>query len=244
MSQIKNKETRKLKKQHFLKGLVHGIPIFLGYLSVSFGFGILAVQSGLTLAEAAAVSLFDLTSAGQVAGVGIIAAGGSLVEMVLAQLTINLRYSLMSLSLSQKLDESFTTPRRLIASYGITDEIFAVAAAQSGKITPWYMYGLILISTAGWVLGTVLGAGAGSLLPDDITNALGLMLYGMFLAIILPPARKEKGVLTAVVIAAAISCVIYFLLPFISSGFSVIICAVIAAVICALLFPAKEEVEP
>ena len=230
-----------MKGKHFLKGLIHGIPIFLGYLSVSFGFGILAVQSGLTLFEAAAVSLLDLTSAGQVAGVGIIAAGGSLVEMILAQLTINLRYSLMSLSLSQKLDESFNTPRRLIASYGITDEIFAVASSQPGKITPWYMYGLILISTAGWVLGTVLGAGAGALLPADITNALGLMLYGMFLAIILPPARKERGVLIAVITAAAISCIIYFLLPFISSGFSVMICAVISAVICALLFPVKDE---
>lgn len=232
-----------MKRQHFLKGLIHGIPIFLGYLSVSFGFGIMAVQSGLTLIESAAVSLFNLTSAGQVAGVGIIAAGGSIVEMILAQLTINLRYSLMSLSLSQKLDKSFTTPHRLIASYGITDEIFAVASAQPGTVTPWYMYGLILISTVGWVLGTVLGAGAGSLLPEEMTNALGLMLYGMFLAIILPPSRKEKGVLISVIIAASISCIIYFLLPFISAGFSVIICAVAAALICAALFPRSDEEE-
>lgn len=230
-----------MKFQHFLKGLVHGIPIFLGYLSVSFGFGITAVKSGLTVMEAAAVSLFNLTSAGQAAGVGIIAAGGSLVEMILAQFTINLRYSLMSLSLSQKLDKSFTTPRRLIVSYGITDEIFALASAQPGKITPWYMYGMILISTVGWVLGTILGAAAGSLLPADVSDALGLMLYGMFLAIIIPPARKEKGVLVAVLIAAAVSCIIYFLLPFISSGFSVIICAVIAAVVCALVFPRADE---
>lgn len=232
-----------MRSKHFLKGLVHGIPIFLGYLSVSFGFGITAVKSGLSIMEAAAVSLFNLTSAGQAAGVGIIAAGGSLIEMILAQLTINLRYSLMSLSLSQKLDKSFTTPRRLIASYGITDEIFALASAQPGKITPWYMYGMILISTVGWVLGTVLGAAAGSLLPADISDALGLMLYGMFLAIIIPPARKEKGVLVAVLIAAAVSCIIYFLLPFISSGFSVIICAVIAAVVCALVFPRDDDDE-
>ena len=230
-----------MKFKHFLKGLIHGIPIFLGYLSVSFGFGITAVKSGLTVMEAAAISLFNLTSAGQAAGVGIIAAGGSIIEMILAQFTINLRYSLMSLSLSQKLDKSFTTPRRLIASYGITDEIFALASAQPGKLTPWYMYGMILISTFGWVLGTVLGAAAGSLLPADISDALGLMLYGMFLAIIIPPARKEKGVLVAVLIAAAVSCGIYFLLPFITSGFSVIICAVIAAAICAFVFPHRDD---
>lgn len=228
--------------------MIHGIPIFLGYLSVSFGFGILAVQSGLSVWEAAAVSLFNLTSAGQVAGVGIIASGGSIVEMVLAQLTINLRYSLMSLSLSQKLDKSFNTPRRLIASYGITDEIFAVSYSQPFDIDPWYMYGLIFISTVGWVVGTVLGACAGDLLPADVTNALALMLYGMFLAIILPPARKERAVMLAVIIAAALSCIIYFLLPFISAGFSVMICAVISAVICALLFPKEddpeEEVQP
>ena len=205
-----------MKGKHFLKGLLHGIPIFLGYLSVSFGFGIMAVKSGLTVLEASAVSLFNLTSAGQTAGVGIIAAGGSLTEMILAQLTINLRYSLMSLSLSQKLDKSFTTPRRLLASYGITDEIFA--AAQPGAVTPWYMYGLILISTVGWVAGTFLGAAAGNILPAEISDALGLMLYGMFLAIILPPARKERGVMVAVIVAAALSCVIYFASPFISGG--------------------------
>ena len=232
-----------MKGRQFLKGLTHGIPIFLGYLSVSFGFGILAVKSGLTVTEAAAVSLFNLTSAGQAAGVGIIAANGSLTEMILAQLTINLRYSLMSLSLSQKLDKSFNTPRRLLVSYGITDEIFAMASAQPGTITPWYMYGMILISTVGWTLGTVLGAAAGSLLPPGISDALGLMLYGMVLAIILPPARKEKGVLAAVLIAAAMSSIIYFLLPFISSGFSVMICGILTAVICALLFP-HDDTEP
>ena len=124
-----------MKLSHFVKGIKHGIPIFLGYLSVSFGFGILAVKSGLSVTEAAAVSLFNLTSAGQAAGVGIIAAGGSLAEMVLSQLIINLRYSLMSLSLSQKLDKSFNLPRRLLVSYGITDEIFIMAAVQPGRIT-------------------------------------------------------------------------------------------------------------
>ena len=228
-----------MKRSHFLKGLLHGIPIFLGYLSVSFGFGILAVKSGLSVTEAAAVSLFNLTSAGQAAGVGIIAANGSLAEMILAQIVINLRYSLMSLSLSQKLDKSFTIPHRLAASYGITDEIFAIASVQPGKITPWYMYGIILISTFGWVLGTALGAAAGTVLPADISDALGIMLYGMFIAIIVPPSKKEYSVLTGVLTAAALSVAMYFLAPFITSGFAVIICAAAAAALCALIFPVK-----
>ncbi len=232
-----------MKKQHFLKGILHGIPIFLGYLSVSFGFGIIAVRSGLSVLEAVGMSLFNLTSAGQAAGVGIIAAGGSITEMILAQLTINIRYSLMSLSLSQKLDKCFTTPHRLAAAYGMTDEIFAVAAGQPGRVTPWYMYGMILISTFGWCLGTFLGASAGSILPTAISDALGIVLYGMFLAIIIPPARKQKGILAAVLIAAAMSTVIYFLLPFISGGFSVIICGVTVSALCALLFPRKESEE-
>ncbi len=203
----------------------------------------MAVRSGLSVLEAVAMSLFNLTSAGQAAGVGIIAAGGSIIEMILAQLTINIRYSLMSLSLSQKLDKCFTTPHRLAASYGMTDEIFAVAAGQPGAVTPWYMYGMILISTFGWCLGTFLGASAGSILPAAVSDALGIVLYGMFLAIIIPPAKKERGILAVVLISAALSTAIYFLLPFISGGFSVIICGVAVSALCALLFPRKESDE-
>ena len=153
-----------------------GIPIALGYLSVSFGFGILSVQSGLSVLQASAISASNLTSAGQIAGVGVIAAGGTLLEMILVQLVINIRYSLMALSLSQKLDKSFTTPHRLLASYGITDEIFAVCSAQKGVIVPAYMYGMILISMAGWVLGTFLGASAGEVLPDEAVSYTHLTL--------------------------------------------------------------------
>ena len=141
----------------FIKGLSHGLPICLGYFSVSFGFGILAVKSGLASIEAIIISLTNLTSAGQAAGVGIIAAGGTVIEMALTQLVINLRYSLMGLSLSQKLSDKFTTPHRLLVSYGITDEIFAMAASQKDKLVPSYMYGMILISMLGWVGGTAAG---------------------------------------------------------------------------------------
>lgn len=224
----------------FSRGLCHGIPISLGYLSVSFGFGIFAVKSGLSVFSAAAVSITNLTSAGQVAGVEIISASGTLIEMILAQLIINIRYALMSISLSQKLSPSFTTPKRLAVSYGITDEIFAAASAQPGLITPAYMYGLILISFLGWTAGTILGASAGELLPAAVTSAMGIVLYGMFLAVIIPPARKHKSVLMVVIIAAALSVLFRYCLPSVPSGFTIIICALAASAAGALLFPIKE----
>ena len=225
----------------FRKGLLHGIPIALGYLSVSFGFGIMAVQKGLSVFSAVMISVTNLTSAGQAAGVEIIAAAGPLLEMALTQLIINIRYSLMGISLSQKLDKSFTTPHRLIASYGITDEIFAVSSAQIHPVTPAYMYGLILISFLGWASGTFLGAAAGEILPSMITNAMGIVLYGMFIAIIIPPSRKERSVLFVVGVAALVSVLFKYVFTGISVGFAVIISACIAAAVGALLFPVKEE---
>lgn len=230
-------------KRLFLKGLKDGIPIALGYLSVSFGFGILCINLGLSIFSAVSISLTNLTSAGQVAGVGIIAAGGTLVEMILAQLVINLRYSLFAISLSQKLDGSFTTPHRIAAAFGITDEIFAVAYAQEGKVKPWYMYGLILISASGWVAGTFLGAAMGQILPTALSDALGIMLYGMFIAIVIPPARKERGILVAAILAALCSILFAYVFTVVSGGFAVIISAVAAAALCALLFPVKEEAD-
>ncbi|MCQ2417803.1 MAG: AzlC family ABC transporter permease [Oscillospiraceae bacterium] len=228
------------KRNPFIKGALHGIPIGLGYLSVSFGFGILAVKSGLSVLEATLISLFNLTSAGQAAGVGVMVAGGTLAEMALVQLTINIRYALMALSLSQKLDQRFTLPKRMLAAYGITDEIFGVCAAQEELLVPSYMYGMILIATFGWVLGTFLGAFAGALLPAAITAALGILLYGMFIAIIIPPAKKDKSILMVIVLAAALSVACKYLIHVLSSGFAVIICAVAASVAAALLFPRKE----
>jgi len=225
----------------FRKGLYHGIPIALGYLSVSFGFGIMSVRLGLGVLDTVIISLTNLTSAGQAAGVGIIAAGGGLIEMIMTQLVINLRYALMALSLSQKLGEKFNTPRRMIVAFGITDEIFAVSSVQKGKIQPIYMYGLILISAVGWTLGTFLGAAAGSILPQMITDAMGLVLYGMFLAIIIPPARENKSVLFVVAVAAGISILFYYVFTFVSSGFAIIISAVGAALLGAWLFPIPNE---
>lgn len=228
-------------KKEFVKGMRHGVPIMLGYLSVSFGFGVLCIKQNLSILAAVGISVTNLTSAGQVAGVEIIAAGGSLIEMVLCQLVINLRYSLMSLSLSQKLDPSYNLMHRLFTAYGVTDEIFAVASAQQEPLKPSYMYGLILTPFLGWSGGTLLGAVAGDIMPASVTAALSLMLYGMFIAIIIPPAKKNHKVLFVILIAAALSVVMHFLLPMISGGFAVIIASVIASVIGAAFFPVSES---
>ncbi len=230
-------------QNRFLRGMAHGIPIALGYLSVSFGFGIMAVRAGLSPFAATVISASNLTSAGQAAGVDIIAASGAIIEMILVQLTINIRYSLMAISLSQKLDSGFTTPHRLAASYGITDEIFAVCSAQAEPLTPSYMYGMILVAFAGWVSGTALGAAAGQLLPVALSSALGIVLYGMFLAIIIPPSRKNKNVLAVVITAAGISILFRYVITAVSGGFAVIISAAAASALGALLFPVKDEEE-
>ena len=225
------------------RGLLDGVPIGLGYLSVSFSFGISAANGGLSPLAAVLISLTNLTSAGQLAGLGIILAEGTLVEMALTQLVINIRYLLMSLSLSQRLDDRFTLRHRALAAFGITDEIFGVASSRRERLVPRYMYGLILLPMIGWTLGTLLGAVAGNILPNDVKHALGIAIYGMFVAIVVPPARKSHGVLLGVGVSVLISCILYYLpiFSFITSGFSIIIAAVLAALLAAWLFPIPCE---
>ena len=229
--------------KQFLQGVRHGLPIGLGYLSVSFAFGMQAVALGLTTLQAVLISMTNLTSAGQVAALPLIVGGAPLAEMALTQLTINLRYALMSLSLSRKLDGTMTTGRRMFFSFANTDEVFAVASGQPGKVGKSYLFGLMVLPWIGWSLGTLLGSVAGTLLPEFVRNALGIALYGMFLAIILPPAREKKPVRFVVVIAVALSLGFHYLpaLKEISSGFAIILCAVTAAALGAWLFPVKEE---
>ena len=229
-------------KPEFKKGIRHGIPIALGYLSVSFAFGLQAAAMGLTVLQAVLISATNLTSAGQVAALPLMTGGASLMEMALTQLTINLRYGLMGLSLGRKLDGSMGTVQRLIFSFADTDEIFAVASSQPGKVGKHYLYGLMLTPFLGWTLGTLLGAAAGTLLPAFVRSALGIAIYGMFLAIILPPAREKKPVRFVVLLAVALSLCFRYIpgLNRVSGGFVIIICAVLAAAAGAALFPAKE----
>ena len=227
----------------FLQGVKHGIPIALGYLSVSFTFGMKAVGDGLTWTQAVLISMTNVTSAGQFAGLPLMVAQASLIEAALTQLVINLRYALMSLSLSQKLDHTMTTLHRMVFSFCNTDEIFAVASSQPGKVGKWYLYGLMSTPWLGWALGTLLGAVAGQLLPVFFRQALGIAIYGMFLAIILPPARRERPVRVVVLLAVGMSLCFRYLpvLNRLSSGFVMIICAVVASAVGALLFPVKED---
>lgn len=231
------------RKNAFTKGLIDGIPIGLGYLSVSFAFGIYAVSSGLWAAEAILISMSCITSAGQMAAVPIIVGGGSLVELAVSQVFINLRYALMSITLSQKLDDDVKLRDRLLIAFVNTDEVFAVAAGQFGRLSKWYMFGLILMPWAGWAGGTVLGALAGNVLPEVVTTSLGVAIYGMFIAIVVPPAKREAPVLKCVVIAVALSCGFECLpmLALIPDGFAVIICAVAASAVMAWLAPVREE---
>ena len=228
------------------RGIRDGLAIGLGYLSVSFSFGILAVTSGLSWWQAVLVSLTNLTSAGQVAGVGIMAASGGLVEMAIATIVINIRYSLMAISLSQKTDGSMTTPARMFTGFFITDEIFGVASSQDKPVSVRYMTGLGILPVAGWTLGTLLGAVLGNVLPEVVTSSLSIAIYGMFIAIVLPVTRKSKAVLIVSVISVALSCVFFYvpvLREKISSGFAIIICAVAAALIGAIFMPASGEEE-
>jgi len=224
-------------------GFKDGIPICLGYIAVSFTFGIMARKAGLTTFQAVLISAVNVTSAGQFAGLGLIGAGATYIEMAITQFVINLRYCLMSCSLSQKLDPATSLGRRLLMSVGITDEIFGVSASVPGKLNPFYTYGTICIALPGWIFGTFLGVVSGNILPARALSALGVALYGMFIAIIIPPARKSRLLGGLVLISMALS-FLFAKIPFfsqISSGFKIIILTVLIAGAAALRYPVSEE---
>lgn len=226
----------------FKKGLKDGLPIAIGYLSVSFAFGILAVNSGLPIWAPIVTSLTNFTGTGQFVGTTLIAAGASIAEIAFTLLIINARYVLMSISLSQRL-EKVSIWKKLIIAFGNTDEIFAVAVSKYCDLNFNYMAGLILCSFSGWVGGTVLGALCGSIIPQSILSAMGIALYAMFIAIIIPPARKSRAVLLVVVLGALISVSIYYI-PFINqlnSSWRIIIAGVISTLIGTFIMPLKDE---
>ncbi|MBQ5791978.1 MAG: AzlC family ABC transporter permease [Clostridia bacterium] len=230
-------------KNRFLIGLHHGLPIGLGYLSVSFAFGIFSLGQGLSIWETLLISMTNLTSAGQLAGVPIIAVGGSAAELAVTQLVINLRYSLMSVSLSQKLHDSVSLPHRLAVAFFNTDEIFAVASSRTEPLTRSYLYGLGVCPYLGWSLGTLAGALAGDILPASLNSALGITIYGMFVAIVIPAMRERRATAWCVLLAVSLSCAFRYLplLSEVSSGFAIILCAVTASALLAYLAPLEQE---
>ena len=232
-----------MNKQEFKEGIRDGLPICLGYISVSMAFGLTAVKSGMPIWSAILISLTNLTSAGQFAGTNLLLAQSSYIELMITTFIINIRYFLMSLSVSQKVDKDFGLKERLIASFGVTDEVFAVSMQRRSELTFSYMLGLILTPILGWTGGTIIGAVATSLLPASLTDAMGIALYGMFIAIIVPPAREHRSVLIAVVLAIAASYAFAYV-PFLSvfsGGWSVIIITVVVSALAAWLFPIPEE---
>lgn len=228
----------------YMRGVKAGIPIGLGYLSVSFTFGIMAVSYGFSWWQAVLISMATVTSAGQFAGIGVMLHPGQYLEMLISQLTINVRYSFMSISLSQKVNEKFKGIYRWLFGFMMTDEIFAVASAEK-EVSRSFFAGLATAPYVGWSLGTLIGALLGNVLPGRLMSALSLAIYGMFVAIVMPGIKEGKAVVVVVAFALVLSSLFYYV-PFlaqVSSGLSISICAIIAALVGAVLFPVKEDAE-
>ncbi|MBP3308127.1 MAG: AzlC family ABC transporter permease [Clostridia bacterium] len=224
-------------------GLKDGLPIGLGYLATSFAFGILSNSLGLTLLEAVLISMTNLTSAGQLAAAPIIAAGGRLIELALTQLVINMRYSLMSISLSMQLDKNIGIRHRFILAFTVTDEMYAVSVGKRRPLGMKYMLSLLIFPYLGWTLGTLLGAVAGNILPAVVVSALGVAMYAMFIAIVTPAARESHPILAVVAISVALSCLFFYLpaLEAVPDGFVIIICAVAASVVMSIVSPLPDD---
>ena len=229
-------------KESFFRGVKAGIPIGLGYLSVSFTFGIMAVSYGFHWWQALLISMLTVTSAGQFAGIGTMLYPGQYIEMLVSQLTINVRYSFMSISLSQKTDEKFKGIWRWLFGFMMTDEIFAVASTEK-EVSRSFFAGLMTTPYLGWSLGTLIGALLGNVLPHRLMSALSLAIYGMFVAIVMPGMKESRAVVMVVLLALGLSSLFYYVpvLSQVSSGMAISICAIVAALAGAALFPVKEE---
>ena len=229
----------------YCTGVRRGLPVGVGYFSVSFGFGAMAASQGIRALDAALISLSNLTSAGQFAGLTLIVAASGLWEVILTQIVINSRYALMSLALSQRMGSRIGVIPRLFIAFFNTDEIFALAMAEKQPLTVPFLMGLGLTPILGWTAGTLCGALAGSVLPLSIRTALGIMLYGMFIAIVVPPAKEEKSVLATVALALILSCLFKWVpgLNGVSAGIAIVVCTVAAAAVCAWLFPIPDVEE-
>ncbi|WP_212902908.1 AzlC family ABC transporter permease [Clostridium polyendosporum] len=241
-----NEQIVNLKKQSiygFTRGIKQGIPIALGYIPVSFTFGLMAVNGGLPVWTAVLISLTNFTSAGQFAGTSLIIASGSMLEITLTTFVINIRYMLMSLSLSQKIVSNMPMVKRCIMAFGITDETFTVASLEKEDITFGYMMGTITYPYLGWLFGTLLGAVSTSILPEKLQSSMGIALYAMFIALIIPTAKKSKQALIVVIAAVFISLICTWIpyLKKICGGWSIVISTIIASSIGAAFFPKEDD---
>lgn len=231
------------KRTWFLKGMKDGIPICLGYFAVALTLGITARRAGFTAIQAALVSLTNHASAGEYIGFTLIAAGATYMELCIMEGVANARYLLMSCALSQKLSSTTSIFHRLLMGFFVTDEIFGVSIAVPGKLNPFYTYGVISVASPGWVAGTFLGVILGNVLPLRAVSALNVGIYGMFIAIFIPPAKKSKviGALVAISFIGSYICSNIPFLAQISSGIRIILLTVVISLAAAILFPIQEE---
>lgn len=229
-----------MKQKYFSKGIKDGTPIALGYFAVSFSLGIAMKKADMTAFQGFLISLVNLASAGEYADLQVILSNGTYLEMAIATLVANARYVLMSTALSQRISSSTSLLHRMTIGYGITDEIFGIAISEEGDIHPAYIYGALCIAVPAWAVGTALGIVTGNILPALLVNALSVALYGMFLAIIVPPCKKDRHVLLAILISftASALCTYFTKIP---SGTRTILLTVVIAGFLAFLFPHKEK---
>lgn len=228
------------RKRIFLRGMRDGIPIGLGYFAVAFTLGIYARNVGLSAVQATVSSLLTHASAGQYAGFSMIGRQAGMLEVVVMTVVINARYLLMSTALSQRLGEKTTFLQRLALGYCVTDEVFGISLAYGAPLEPLYTYGAFSVASPGWALGTLLGVLLGNVLPDAVVSALSVGLYGMFIAIIMPPARKNRVLAGVIVLSMALSFACERLLPGLGEGLRTILLTVAIALGAAVLFPVKE----
>ncbi len=234
------------KKRNILKDFLEGsrlsIPIALGYFPVSFTFGLMAVRGGIPVWIVILISMTNLTSAGQFAGTNLIIAGAGLAEIAVTTFVINIRYMLMSLSLSQRLAAGVSNLKRLLMAFGVTDETFTVAAMQKRNINFSFMAGLELLPYMGWAAGTAAGALVCTLLPETLQNSMGIALYAMFIALVIPAAKKSRAALIVAGCAILLSAVLKWIpiFSFVSGGWRIIIATVIACTLGAKMFPPQD----
>ena len=233
-----------MDRAKYLRGLRDGVPIGLGYLAVSFGIGISCHTAGISAPQSFLMSLLSNASAGEYGGITVISENSGFWMMVLMTLIINARYLLMSCALSQRFAPQTPLLHRLLVGFDVTDELFGIAIAQPGYLNVWYFFGAMCVAIPGWSIGTLIGALAGSLLPQWAVNGFSVMLYGMFLAIIVPEGKKNRVVLGCIAVSFACSLLAAKLLPMLSEGMRILLLTIVLSAGAAILFPRREDGTP
>lgn len=233
-----------MDRTKYLQGLRDGVPIGLGYLAVSFGIGISCHTAGISAPQSFLMSLLSNASAGEYGGITVISENSGFWMMVLMTLIVNARYLLMSCALSQRFAPETPLLHRLLVGFDVTDELFGIAIAQPGYLNVWYFFGAMCVAIPGWSIGTLIGALAGSLLPQWAVNGFSVMLYGMFLAIIVPEGKKNRVVLGCIAVSFACSLLAAKLLPMLSEGMRILLLTIVLSAGAAILFPRREDGTP